>query len=309
MDVAVIIPAYNSASTVGAAIDSALDQGGEGIEFTVVDDGSNDSTAQVLEKYAGLVKVIRQHNSGAAAARNAGVAATSGQFLAFLDADDVWLPDRLQRTVSALQSNPEAVMAFCDYLSLDESGRILERSFAGSAPSHEDLLMRTWPILPSAVTIKRWAFERVGGFSQEFRGCGAEDHYLWMLLSEYGTLEYVQDALMLHRQSPPGVTAEKYADGGQVFARLVKARYGARAANLLRESQSYLSGMLLAAAIAEVDAGDVRGGLRQLYGALRYQPFLLFHPRMLARVLRIRNLRRVVDSLGQMLGQDAGNSR
>ncbi len=92
----VVIPAYNSAATLARAIDSALAQTWPAHEIVVVDDGSSDSTASVAEAYGGNVRVIHQANAGVAAARNAGARTASGDWLAFLDADDWYAPDRLR---------------------------------------------------------------------------------------------------------------------------------------------------------------------------------------------------------------------
>ena len=96
--VSVIIPVFNGERTIAAAIDSALAQefGGE-IEVMVVNDGSTDATATVLEAYRGRVTVLDRVNGGPAAARNAGVRASHGEYLAFLDADDIWLPGKLRK--------------------------------------------------------------------------------------------------------------------------------------------------------------------------------------------------------------------
>ena len=118
----VIIPAYNSAATIGNAIDSAISQEPDSPEIIIVDDGSTDGTSSMLERYRFAVKVIDQKNSGPSVARNAGVAEANGEFVALLDADDTWLPGRLHQTVSAFEKNPKAVMAFCDYIAIDESG-------------------------------------------------------------------------------------------------------------------------------------------------------------------------------------------
>src|SRR5580693_7316547 len=111
VSVSTVIPTYNSESTLGKAIDSVIAQD-LGSEIVVVDDGSTDGTDRILQAYGNSLKVIRQPNAGAAAARNTGVVAASGEYLAFLDADDAWLPDRLRLTVEALECNPKAVLSF-----------------------------------------------------------------------------------------------------------------------------------------------------------------------------------------------------
>jgi glycosyltransferase involved in cell wall biosynthesis len=96
MSVSVIIPSYNYARYLGEAIDSALGQTLPPLEVIVVDDGSTDDTPDVLAKYGDRIRVLRQKNAGVAVARNSGIAAARGEYVAFLDADDVWLPRKLE---------------------------------------------------------------------------------------------------------------------------------------------------------------------------------------------------------------------
>ena len=295
--VSVIIPSYNSQSTVGAAIESALAQNVEATEIIVVDDGSTDSTVEVLKNFESSIKIVRQANAGAAAARNAGAAAARGEYLAFLDADDVWLPGRLLRGILALQNNPRAVLSFCDYILTDASGKVLDRSHADRAPLHKDLLDRAWPILPSAVTVRRSAFEKAGGFCEEFKGCGGEDPYMWLVLSEQGDFEYVSEALIMYRLGSAVSAVRKYERNRRTFNRLIGERYGALGSNLIRESGRYFAGMLLVGATEELDAGNLVGALRLIRRAHRYRPFLLFDLALAAKLCSARNLGRLTKSL------------
>ena len=105
--VSVIIPAYNSGPLVEEAIGSALAQTRPPAEVVVIDDGSTDDTAERLARFGPPVRVIRQANGGVSAARNRGLAAATGAFVAFLDADDVWHPDKLRRQLEAFAKRPE----------------------------------------------------------------------------------------------------------------------------------------------------------------------------------------------------------
>lgn len=152
--ISAIIPAYNAAAYVGEAIRSVRAQvPARAVEIVVIDDGSTDGTAEALAGEAGPDLIFRrQANAGSAAARNAGVALASGDWLAFLDADDLWTADRLALQVAALDAEPglEAVW-----------GRVAEFRDApdpaaqGAAAEH-----------PGAVLISRAAFERAGGFPE-----------------------------------------------------------------------------------------------------------------------------------------------
>lgn len=122
--VSVIVPTYNRASFISAAIDSALSQGYENLEIVVVDDGSTDHTQQVLSAYEGQVRYIYQENQGEAVARNTGIAASSGEFIAFLDSDDIWLPNKLTKQVNFLMNHPEIGMVASHALGIDQEGNV-----------------------------------------------------------------------------------------------------------------------------------------------------------------------------------------
>ena len=115
--VSVIIPTYNCAPYLAEAIDSVLLQAGVNIEIIVVDDGSIDNTKDVIEKYRHRITYISQMpRRGASAARNLGIQHASGEWIAFQDADDIWLPEKLSMQLDALQGYPDAGLVFADTL-------------------------------------------------------------------------------------------------------------------------------------------------------------------------------------------------
>ncbi len=120
--VSVVIPSYNSAVTLPATLDSVLEQTWPRIEIIVVDDGSRDDTPEVLARYAGRVRSIRQANGGLAAARNAGCSAATGEFIALLDADDLCMPERIGAQVTFMAARPDVVLSGTEFSSFDEAG-------------------------------------------------------------------------------------------------------------------------------------------------------------------------------------------
>ena len=116
MSVSLVIATFNHARVLAEAIDSALSQTLDPVEVVVVDDGSTDDTPTVLARYAARIRVLRQPNRGLAAARNAGLAATRGSYVAFLDADDVLAPTKLAEQVAVLERAPTVGWTYCDVL-------------------------------------------------------------------------------------------------------------------------------------------------------------------------------------------------
>lgn len=127
--VSVIVPAYNYAEYLPQAIDSALAQDWPSLEVIVVDDGSTDHTQEVLAAYGDRIRALAQPNSGVNAATGAGIGAARGEFLAFLDADDSWRPDRVRLLAEALMAHPEAGLVWGDMEIVDHAGRVTHPSF------------------------------------------------------------------------------------------------------------------------------------------------------------------------------------
>src|SRR6266568_3383608 len=124
--VTVIIPAYNAVATVARALDSALAQTYRPIEVIVIDDGSKDATSKIVASYRDeRIRLLRlPRNQGESGAMNEGIASARGEYIAFLDADDEWLPTKLARQVPVLRENPKAAMVNCGCNRVDQSGDV-----------------------------------------------------------------------------------------------------------------------------------------------------------------------------------------
>src|SRR5260370_32555542 len=120
--VSVIIPTYNSAAYLGEAIHNVLAQTFQDFEVIVVDDASTDNTKEVVGLIGKRIRYIRQDRAGPSTARNHGILESSGDLIAFLDADDVWLPTKLAKQVDSLKQHPEAVLVYTDYNRSSEPG-------------------------------------------------------------------------------------------------------------------------------------------------------------------------------------------
>lgn len=199
--VSVVIPTYNHARFLAQAIESALGQTLRPFEVIVVDDGSTDDSARILSRYADRIQVIRQTNQGVATARNAGAAVASGDLLAFLDADDVWLPGKLEKQAQRFQADPELGLVHCGFEEIDEKGRRLRSHLNGLEGwvADEMLLFRRPVILGggSAVALPRTVFHEVGGFDP--RLSTSADWDLYHHVARLRRVGFVQEVLLQYR--------------------------------------------------------------------------------------------------------------
>jgi glycosyltransferase involved in cell wall biosynthesis len=187
--ISVIIPAYNHAEFIGVAIDSVLAQTYRDFELIVVNDGSPDDTEEILRPNieSGKIQYIRQDNQGVAAARNRGAAEARGEYLAFLDDDDCWPPDKLEWQVAIMESSDAVMVAgINDSERTPLSPEVLSKA-PPLVPSIYDFFKRNMIGSPGQTLIRRAAFEAVGGFDPEI--WGTDDYDLWIRLSQQGQIQ------------------------------------------------------------------------------------------------------------------------
>lgn len=202
--ISVVIPTYNSASIIGEAIESVLSQSLPPDEVIVVDDGSTDDTAAVCRRFARRVRYLRQENARASSARNNGIASSRGGWLAFLDADDLWEPDKLELQFAALRQHPEADFCVTSVLAWSASRQAYEPcSWQGSLDPlvmRRELLVRNILTgLCSSLLVRREALADVGGFAA---GKGSEDRRLALDLLERHRGVLVDLSLVRQRPGP-----------------------------------------------------------------------------------------------------------
>lgn len=197
--VSVIIPTYNRSKLLRETVESVLAQTYQNIEIIVVDDGSADDTAMVMAQYAGRVTYLWQSNQGVAAARNAGFRAATGEYLTFLDDDDMILPAKIERQVQVLASRPAVGLVHCRYYFADQDGNLLQK--VGLLPHGEVLndLLRGNFIWLGAPLIRRQCLDRVGLFDEEIPSVSA-DWDLWLRIALAGIpFACVQEPLGVYR--------------------------------------------------------------------------------------------------------------
>jgi glycosyltransferase involved in cell wall biosynthesis len=196
--VSVIIPTYNRGRVIKEAIDSVLAQDYTEFELIVVDDGSTDHTSDVLDSYRNVIKVLSQKNKGVSAARNRGIAEASGKFIAFLDSDDLWLPQKLSTQVEFFNKTPDALICQTEEVWIRNGLRVNPKK-RHKKPSGMifKLSLELCLVSPSAVMIKRSLFDRVGEFDETLPAC--EDYDLWLRISSRFPIYLVDTPLIIKR--------------------------------------------------------------------------------------------------------------
>ena len=205
--VSVIIPTYHRATVVGEAVDSVLGQTYRDGEIIVVDDGSTDGTGEVMSNYVARfgarVSYLRQRNAGAPAARNVGLRAATGEYVAFLDSDDLYLPRRLEVGVGALEDDPQCGASYVDAQTVDAQGAVLLRSrvrrFGGPASGWIlPALFRGDPIATNAITIRRSVLDEVGLFDEKL--WSGQDTDLWWRIAKRYPMRGLPEVLYVIRE-------------------------------------------------------------------------------------------------------------
>jgi len=200
--ISVVIPSYNAAPVICRAVDSVLAQTYSDYEIIVVDDGSTDDTAEVVKEYGDRVRYIYQDNAGSSVARNTGIAAARGQWIAFLDADDEWLPDKLRLQAELLARNPDLRWCATNYIKTDGmrsapsiSPSIIKNALAGREYVESYFLEAAKDRCHASTTtvvVRRDVFAKIGGFDQKFLR-GQDIDMWWRIAHLYPHLGFIAE--------------------------------------------------------------------------------------------------------------------
>jgi len=196
--ISVIIPTYNRGWILKEAVDSVLSQEYPSYEVIVVDDGSTDDTAEILKSCASRIAVIRQANQGVSAARNRGVREASGNLIAFLDSDDLWLPGKLATQAAFFRAHP-AIRICQTEETWVRNGRRVNPKNRHKKPSGDifEPSLELCLVSPSAVMMRRELFEEMGGFDETLPAC--EDYDLWLRIGCRYPVELIDTPLIIKR--------------------------------------------------------------------------------------------------------------
>lgn len=217
--VSVVIPAYNAAGFIAETLESVLGQTYRPLEIIVVDDGSRDGTPEVVERFASHgVRLIRQENAGPSAARNRGIAVATGTYIAFLDADDLWLPEKTARQVEVMEEHPDMGLLFGDMVNFGPAGREpvshfekngLDATYFGDPLYLEDAFLKIFRnnVIPTpAVLVRASLLARTGGFDERFRF--SEDYLLWLRCARGARIGYQTGPMTLRRLHDANLTRD-----------------------------------------------------------------------------------------------------
>jgi glycosyltransferase involved in cell wall biosynthesis len=286
----VVMPAHNTAAIVGAAIRSVLQQTCPDFELIVVDDGSTDETADAVTAMCSdsRIVLVRQANSGAASARNNAMGRARGEYISFIDSDDLWMPTYLEAMQSALDQTPDAGFAYTDAWTLDPAARRIgkttamewQRPPAVPPPTAELLLLALLDrnFVYTAVSVRRSVIEDVGPFDESLRG--AIDYEMWLRIAARGYRAVRPPGLLaVYRRGRPGsISANRagiYANLIRVYERVadewpVSDRARETARKQLKAARSELAGLEGGSSLDAIWRVRLRPALAELKRAVRH---------------------------------------
>jgi glycosyltransferase involved in cell wall biosynthesis len=275
--VSAVLPVYNGERFLRAAIESVLNQSYPAIEVVVVDDGSTDGSAAILGDYSGRIVSIRQSNVGVAQARNAGVRASHGEFVAFLDQDDWWRPAKIEKQMALCLADLNIDLVHTGVAHYDDTtetfvGRLNPRDAPHElvGQCYERLLLGN-AIYNATVMVRRSAIDRVGGFDTSIAGNTVADYDLWLRLARQSIFAFVPEELAVFRLHPEQGTWKRR----EMLTAELRVLADHLPLSVRRQSPALrgrIAGLLESLGIAHLDAHEA-GLARHYFGhALREQP-------------------------------------
>jgi len=207
--VSVIIPTYNRANFLIDAVESVIAQSYQDFELLVIDDGSTDNTKQLLTSYKKRIRYHFQENRGVSSARNLGMQLTSGQYVAFLDSDDHWLPQKLEKQIEIMEREPELQLCHTEEIWIRRGVRVNPKK------KHQKRGGYIFPyclplcvISPSSVMIRRTLFEELGTFDEDLPAC--EDYVLWLRICQHYPVHFIETPLLTKRGGHEDQLSRRY---------------------------------------------------------------------------------------------------
>jgi len=240
--VSIIMPAYNASAFIHSSINSVLEQSYLNWELIVVDDGSIDDTSLLVEEIEDhRIRLIRKVNEGVAAARNTGLKIARGEYIGFLDSDDLWLPEKLSEQVAFMESNPEYVFTYTNYSSfIDSNEEIPNKQLEPFIIEDTKNRLLVFNFIATLTVIARSSSVRsVGGFDESL--FGPEDWDLWLKLSAVGDFGFIDSSLGKYREHDLGISKNKYLQLSNEYRVIQRHAFGAGNSKIRRQAHWFHS--------------------------------------------------------------------
>ena len=226
--ISVIIPTYNSDKYICEAIDSVFNQSYSDYEIIVIDDGSTDNTKTIIQNKYASIRYHYVENNGVAAARNLGILMAQGEFIAFLDADDKWLPTKLEKQITCFQNDDKLGMVFTENSFFNDrgvtKGRVNKRDSLMQGDIVRNIFLKSYVATPT-VMVRKSVFEAVGLFEEEL--VVAEDDNMWMRIGMKYSIELIDETLAQCRITDGSLSRKKHSiyHGVRNHMQVIRSKY------------------------------------------------------------------------------------
>lgn len=293
--VSVIIPVFNGEKFIQRCISSVIRQTYKNLEIIVIDDGSSDNTKNVVVDNFPSVSYLYQRNCGPAAARNLGINKSTGDYIAFIDADDVWLPEKISMQIEALRKNPKIKVVHTN-IEIMNDGKVDKTFYPIDRQENkmfESLLLWTGSVVCSSILFSRECIEKVGNFDSEL--WTAEDVHLFLRMAYYYDFYFINQPLVIkyhHDSNLTNTSNIHYGSGGLLALTKIEQMfpdYSRKKSKVMRQALFLRARMR---AIGYANAGDIKNALKYYiyamnfnktlgnFGAINYQIFKLIYNRL-----------------------------
>jgi glycosyltransferase involved in cell wall biosynthesis len=213
--VTVVIPAYNRVDYIEQTIDSVLDQTYPEVQLIVIDDGSSDGTHEKIEAYGNRLE-LRTHpghvNKGQSASINLGLRQARGKYIAILDSDDYWAPEKLDVQVHFLEKNPDIGLVYTNGYAVNAEGEVIYQIYGNNHKENNDadaVLLDCYILLPQNSLVRKSVYDNAGFFEESYRS--AQDHDMLIRIAEITRFAYLQDFLFFYRRHSGSISSTQQA--------------------------------------------------------------------------------------------------
>jgi len=228
--VSIIMPAYNAQDYIKQSIQSVVKQTYNNWELLIINDGSTDNTVSIVESFKDTrIVLFSQENSGVSRARNYGISKAKGDYIAFLDSDDLWKNNKLNVQVSYMKKHPDIVLSYTDYDSFKLQNEIIKNKqlYPFQIENQHDRLLVFNYIATLTVMLKKEIFQKVDGFDISL--FGPEDWDLWIRIAKIGKIAFINQKLALYREHESGISKNRKRQLEQEYK--VLRRYALQSTN------------------------------------------------------------------------------